>query len=88
MNAHFDKLGKDGKPLAGSRCLSVQPRSTNDWMAGAKENKGTPGYLLVSSDPAVAWPDNQDDILKRVPEDWLETTDDQQLRAFAGNRRD
>jgi len=87
INAHFDKLGKDGKPLAGSRCLSVEPRSTNDWMAGAKDNKGTPGYLLVSADPAIAWPENPDEVLKRVPEDWLETGDDQQLR-IANSRRD
>ena len=87
INAFFDKRGKDGKPLAGARCVSVLPRSTNDWMAGAKDNKGTPGYLLISSDLDVAWPDDQDQMLKRVPEDWLETGDDQQLR-IAGNRRD
>jgi len=87
INARFDKLSKDGRPLAGSRCLSVEPRGTNDWMAGAKDNKGTPGYLLVASDPSVAWPDNPEEVLKHVPEDWLETGDDQQLR-IANSHRD
>ena len=86
INAMFDKRGKDGKPLAGSRCVSIVPRSTNDWMTGANDNKGLHGYLLISSEPAVAWPEDAEQILKRVPEDWLETGDDHQLRISASRR--
>jgi very-short-patch-repair endonuclease len=84
INANFDKRGKDGKPLAGARCHSVTPRSTDDWDSASANNKGTPGYLLISSDPEVAWPDDPNEIMKRVPEDWLETGDDQQLRIATG----
>ena len=87
VHASFDKYGKDGKPRAGARCLSVQPRSTDDWGTAGANNKGTPGYLLVASDPKVAWPDDSDEVLKRVPEDWLETGDDLRLR-LADNRRE
>lgn len=70
VSALFDRVGKDGQPLAGSQCHAILPRNT-ETESGAPR-RDVPGYLLVTDDPKVAWPDDEADVLSRVPEDWLE----------------
>ncbi|MDR1280493.1 MAG: DEAD/DEAH box helicase [Opitutaceae bacterium] len=84
VSALFDRLNKDGRPLASSQCQAILPRDTDP--AADENRRDVPGYLLLTDDPEVSWPESPDTVLERVPEDWLEYVNGQPARVVAGRR--
>jgi ATP-dependent helicase YprA (DUF1998 family) len=84
VSALFDRLNKDGLPLSGSKCQAIQPRDME--VATGEARRDVPGYLLLTDDPDVAWPEDPETVLSRVPEDWLEHVNGQPARVSAGRR--
>jgi ATP-dependent helicase YprA (DUF1998 family)/very-short-patch-repair endonuclease len=85
VSALFDRVGKDGQPLANSQCQAILPRETE--VASGDSRRDVAGYLLLTDDPEIAWPEDLETVLRRVPEDWVELVNGQPAR-IALNRRD
>ncbi len=64
--------------------LTYAPRQLSDRLAGADAASGGPeaGFLYINS--AKPWPDDTQDVLERLPDDWLEVGAARRVQAAEG----